>query len=91
MDADESTRGRSLMSEFSDIVQLQCSVESDKISIALNVAGLQICCTGPNKSTEQCCYILCLIAMSAGDATAFGNIEKVVDYKDDDLTRLSWM
>ncbi|KAL8952529.1 MAG: hypothetical protein Q9222_001559 [Ikaeria aurantiellina] len=57
------------MSEFSDISSLQCSIESDKISIALNIGGLGLFFNGHSQSTETCRWILAMIALSADDAS----------------------
>ena len=75
---DASTRGRNRRSfaiEFSDLSELQCSVETDIISICINIAGLQLYYMGGKKSRDQCRWLLAMIALCAGDATVLGGIE----------------
>ncbi|KAL8855088.1 MAG: hypothetical protein Q9221_000285 [Calogaya cf. arnoldii] len=72
LDATSGTRSnRSLMSEFSDVSSLDCSVEADKISIALNVAGLQLQLRDDGRITsrEACRFALAMIALSTDDAS----------------------
>ena len=71
--------GRSFMTEFSDILQLQCFVESDKVSISLNLAGLQLYYKGQNDSLDDCRWILAMVALSAGDARVLSNVEEPLD------------
>ena len=64
-------RGRdTLMIEFLDVDQLECSIEADKISISLNIAGLQLYFRGQN--SDRCCWLLGMIARCARNATIFG-------------------
>ena len=60
------------MSEASCLLQLQSSFESDKIGVALNVAGLQLQYKGPRKTSDQCHWILAMIALSVNSATVLG-------------------
>jgi Heterokaryon incompatibility protein (HET) len=61
---------RSPMAQFAGIIDLHASLETDKISIASNVAGLQLYFSGPKKSEHQCRWILIMLALSAGDLTS---------------------
>ena len=75
-------RGRSLISEFSDICQLACSVQSDILCIAINVSGLQVYFTGQIRSPNECRWVLAMVALSAGDATVLGGIDEVLKVED---------
>ena len=74
--------GRSLISEFSDICQLACSVQSDILCIAINVSGLQLYFTGQIRSLNECRWVLAMVALSAGDATVLGGIDEVLRVED---------
>ncbi|KAL8993035.1 MAG: hypothetical protein Q9169_006646 [Polycauliona sp. 2 TL-2023] len=70
MELSSGTRtARSLMSEFSDIPSLNCFVEADKISIALNVAGLRLLFNKTSISKGDCQFILAMIALSTNDVS----------------------
>ncbi len=71
-------RGRSLISEFSDICQLACSVQSDILCIAINVSGLQVYFASQIRSPNECRWVLAMVALSAGDATVLGGIDEVL-------------
>ncbi|KAL8668984.1 MAG: hypothetical protein Q9168_006406 [Polycauliona sp. 1 TL-2023] len=58
----------SAIMKFSDISSLGCSVESDKISIALNVVGLSLLLNRSSISKQTCRFLLAMIALSANDA-----------------------
>ncbi len=75
-------RGRSLISEFSDIHQLACSSQTDLVSIAINVAGLQVYFTGEIQSPNECRWVLAMVALSAGDATVLGGIDEALRVED---------
>ena len=83
-------RGRSLISEFSDICQLACSVQSDILCIAINVSGLQVYFTGQIRSPNECRWILAMVALSVGDATVLGGIGEVLRVEDRPGTA-SWL
>ena len=74
--------GRSLISEFSDLCQLACSVQSDILCIAINVSGLQVYFTGQIRSTNECRWILAMVAFSAGDATVLSGTDEVLRVED---------
>jgi hypothetical protein len=57
---------------FRDISKLDCSVLSDKISIALNITGLRLSFHGSLVSEYECNWLLALISISAGDASVLG-------------------
>ena len=65
---------RSTTSEASCLLQLQLSFESDKIGVALNVAGLQLQYKEPRKTSDQCHWILAMIALSTNDATVLAGV-----------------
>ena len=67
---------RSYMAEFVDISRLKASIQTDKISIAMNVVGLQLYYKGDFKSAEQIKWILAMIALCAGDLTVLGGDEE---------------
>ena len=75
-------RGRSLISEFSDIHQLACSSQTDILCIAINVAGLQVYFTGEIRSPNECRWVLAMVALSAGDATVLGGIHEALRVED---------
>ena len=75
-------RGRSLMSEFSDINQLACSSQTDILCIAINIAGLQVYITGEIRSPNECRWVLAMVALSAGDATVLGGIDEELRVED---------
>ncbi|KAL9123580.1 MAG: hypothetical protein Q9217_007000 [Psora testacea] len=73
---------KSLMCQFYDNMKLACTTESDKISISINAAGLQILHSGHNKSRDQCCWDLAMIALSSGDAMVLGGVEELLTFDD---------
>jgi len=77
---------RSLMSEFNDNMKLKCTVESDKISISINTAGLQLLFSGLHESRDKCRWILAMIALSSGDATVLGSVEEQLKFDGDNHT-----
>ena len=60
---------RTLFSTFHDVFQLNSSV-ADKLNIAINMVGLPILYAAAEKSEDQCRWILSVLALSAGDASA---------------------
>ena len=78
MDSRNEHVGKSLMPAFSDIDLLECSVPTDKVSIAINTANLQLYFTGRDKSSDECRWLLALIALSAGDASALCGVEDLL-------------
>ena len=85
-----SIRGRSLISEFSDICQLACSVQTDILSIAINVSGLQVYFTGEIRSRNECRWVLSMMALSTGDANVLGGIDEVL-WDEDRTGTPSWL
>lgn len=84
--------GKSLMSAFSDIDQLDCSVRTDKVCIAINTANLQLYFTGQDKSSDQCRWLLAMIALSAGDAIALCGIDDLLKLGyDNERSSYSWL
>ena len=63
---------RTIKMDFSTIDRLKCNVETDKISISLNIAGLQVYYKGSRQSRDQCRWLLAIITLCTGDATVFG-------------------
>ncbi|MDI1492955.1 MAG: hypothetical protein OHK93_004739 [Ramalina farinacea] len=63
---------RTIKMDFSTIDRLKCNVETDKISISLNIAGLQVYYMGRRQSRDQCRWLLAIITLCTGDATVFG-------------------
>lgn len=63
---------RTIKIDFSTIDRLKCNVESDKISISLNIAGLHVYYKGRRQSKDQCLWLLAIITLYTGDATVFG-------------------
>jgi len=55
------------MGRFHDIIDLKSSYVSDKIAIAANVAGIELCYKGPETTHDQCRWILAKLALFAGD------------------------
>jgi Heterokaryon incompatibility protein (HET) len=55
------------LAQFHSIITLKSLYESDKISIAVNLAGLQLCYKGPETTHDQCRWILAMLALFAGD------------------------
>ena len=74
--------GKSLISAFSDIDLLECSVPTDKVSIAINTANLQLYFTGRDKLSDECRWLLALIALSASDASALCGVEDLLKIND---------
>jgi Heterokaryon incompatibility protein (HET) len=58
---------RSHLTRFDNIIDLKSSRESDKIAIAANLTGLQLCYIGPQVTHYQCRWILAMLALFAGD------------------------
>ena len=73
-------------------MKLGCAVETDKISISINAVSLQLLFSGPDRSKDQCRWILAMIALSAGDATVLGGVEKALKFDKGDHTDVaeSW-
>ena len=82
--------GRSLMSEFSDVYELGCSEQSDKVSNSMNISGFQLCFRPKEKTADESRWILVMTALSAGDATALGGIDDLL-MLDDDPSNPSWL
>lgn len=69
---------RTPMAQFYSIFDLKATVETDKIGIGANLAGIQLYFTGPEKSVYECRWILAVLALSAGDvAVLCGTGEKL--------------
>ena len=79
-----------LMARFGNVIELNCSVTSDKISICLNVANIPLAFGGRAISTDHCRWILGTIALAAGDTTVLCGVGPSVtlDYF---AERSSWM
>ena len=75
-------RGRSLICEFSDIDQLTCSSQTDILSIAINVSGLQLYFTGEIRSPNERRWVLAMVALSAGDANVLGGTDEALRVED---------
>ena len=85
-----NVRGRSLIAEFSDICQLACSVQTDILSIAINVSGLQVYFTGEIRSRNECRWVLSMMALCTGDANVLGGIDEVL-WVEDRAGTPSWL
>jgi hypothetical protein len=84
--------GKSLMSAFSDIFLLECSVQTDKICIALNTANLQLYFMGQDKSSDEFRWLLAMIALSAGDGTALCGVDDLIKLDGDkDRSSYTWL
>ena len=68
------------MCQFNDISKLSCSIESDKISIAINVVNLQLSYSGVTVSEDECRWILAMIALASGDATVLCGIDEPLKF-----------
>ena len=86
----EGSYGRSLISEFSDIHRLACLYQTDVLCIAMNVAGFQIYFTGHLRSSNECRWVLAMVALSAGDATVLDGVEELLSV-DDSVGTPSWL
>ena len=65
---------KSLTSQFRWIHELDCSVPTDKITICLNIAGLDIYFKGVNKPASECRWITAVITLAAGDGAVLDDI-----------------
>ena len=81
---------RPLMSTFYDLFKLNSSIVADKVGIAINVGGLAILYTGTEKSADQCRWILSVLALSAGDATAICGVSDSIQLNPE-LGTISWL
>ncbi|KAG8533931.1 uncharacterized protein KY384_001672 [Bacidia gigantensis] len=76
---DEADRGeKSLLCQFSDNMKLGSTIESDKISISMNIVGLQLIYFCPRRTEDQCKWILAMLALSSGEALALCGIEEAL-------------
>lgn len=66
--------GGSLTSRFLWIHELDCSVQTDRISICLSIAGLNIYFKGTSKSARECRWITAVIALAGDDGTVLDGI-----------------
>lgn len=80
---------RNLMAEFDNTLELDCSVTSDKISICLNISGLQIAFNKEKKSEDECYWVASLIALAAGDVSTLCGTGKPLDLSESPY--FSWL
>ena len=81
---------RSPMAQFNGIIGLKSSHETDKIGIAINVAGLQLYYAGPEMSVHQCRWVLAMLALAAGDLTTLCGAGPAIRLSAD-TDALSWL
>jgi hypothetical protein len=60
-----------LMQLISMVFSLNASVIQDKLSVALNISGLNVFFKGKPLTADECCAIYSILALAAGDATVF--------------------
>jgi hypothetical protein len=58
-----------LMQLISMVFSLDASVMCDKLSVALNISGLNVFFKGNLPTADECCAIFSMLALAAGDAT----------------------
>ena len=58
----------------STLEKLDSAIDTDKISIALNLSGVSLYYRGQTKTRTECRFILNMIALSGGDARALLNL-----------------
>jgi hypothetical protein len=58
-----------LMQLISMVFSLDASVMGDKLSVALNISGLNVFFKGNPPTADECCAIFSMLALAAGDAT----------------------
>jgi hypothetical protein len=58
-----------LMQLISMVFSLDASVMCDKLSVALNISGLNVFFKGNPLTADECCAIFSMLALAAGDAT----------------------
>ncbi|KAL9044133.1 MAG: hypothetical protein Q9214_002705, partial [Letrouitia sp. 1 TL-2023] len=58
----------------STLKTLESAIDTDRISIALNLFGVSLYYRGPTKTRAECRYLLDVIALSGGDARALLNL-----------------
>ena len=66
---------KSLLCQFNDNMKLACTIVTDKISLSINIAGLQFLYMGGEKSSDQCRWTLAMIALAAGEAIVLCGVE----------------
>jgi len=81
---------RPFMVTFSDVFELNVSIETDKIGIVINLTGLQIYFTGSEKSKDQCRWIVSLLALSASDASVLSSVDQSITV-DPNFKIASWL
>jgi Heterokaryon incompatibility protein (HET) len=81
---------RTPMSQFNSIINLSSSFETDKISIAANIAGLQIYYKGPQMSNNQCRWIISMLALCAGDLSILCGTGPAIQMTNG-INRPSWL
>jgi Heterokaryon incompatibility protein (HET) len=81
---------RTPMAQFKGIINLKSTVETDKIGIAVNIAGFQLYFTGSTKSPHQCRWILAMLALSAGDVTSLCGSEITIKVSSES-NQSSWL
>ena len=93
MECSENKVTCSPMCQFSDNMDLPCSIESDKIGISFNIVGLQLSFWGPKKSRDECRWILAMVALLSGDPTVLCGVEEPLVFKDPQSLRptQSWL
>ena len=84
---------RSIMAVFHDVFELDAPFEEDKISIAINLSGLQLCFTASGLSSHQCRWTVAMLALATGDASVLGGVGDTIDtgYNSDAISWLRWI
>ena len=82
-----------LLCQFQDLMQFDCSIESDRISIAVNAVKLQLSYQGGELSKEQGHWVLAMIALASGEATVLSSVGRplILNHEKDKFARNSWL
>lgn len=90
---DKARDQRSLMSEFAGIEALGCLITSDKVSICLNVGGMNLAFRlheSKDITVAECRFMLSLLALASGDVSSLCGVDDSLDL-DAANGRFSWM
>ena len=79
------------MAMFRDVLSRNSSIEEDKISIAINLAGFQLDFVKRNRSMHECRWIAALLALAAGDATVLCGTGDSIQFKYQGSYGQSWL
>lgn len=79
------------MAMFHDVFSRNSSIEEDKISIAINLAGFQLDFVKRKRNMHQCRWIAALLALAAGDATVLCGTGESIEFKHQGNYGQSWL